>query len=276
MTPFRNSIFVALLASCTFVAQQCLAFSAHGSGSASSTARLFSIAAGADAQEDDDVPDVPNDLRCPLLMAPDDVMENPVVTADGHTYEETEIARWLESHDTSPKTNLPLANKTLIPNHLAREYCRQWPAKLEELRSAKELIADMVLQNAELSRELKIARARSEENLEKLEYFRSSLLLWLLRPSIFFLEQPLRRCVARLCTRRRGGRVTGASGGTEAVERNPVRRHRRRRCRGSGCAAKIVTAALEYAIFRYRFRIVAKQQCGCHCACFFLFQPGFC
>ena len=45
-----------------------------------------------------------------------EVMQDPVITADGHTYERAAIAHWLESRVTSPKTGLPLANTTLIPN----------------------------------------------------------------------------------------------------------------------------------------------------------------
>jgi hypothetical protein len=35
---------------------------------------------------------------------------------DGNTYEEKDINNWLQDHDTSPKTNLPLESKRLIPN----------------------------------------------------------------------------------------------------------------------------------------------------------------
>jgi hypothetical protein len=35
-------------------------------------------------------------------------MEDPVVAADGHTYERRAIEGWFEKHLTSPITNLPL------------------------------------------------------------------------------------------------------------------------------------------------------------------------
>ncbi len=45
------------------------------------------------------------------------LMRDPVVAADGHTYESAEIVQWLATSDKSPKTGLPLLNKTLTPNY---------------------------------------------------------------------------------------------------------------------------------------------------------------
>jgi TPR repeat protein len=42
-------------------------------------------------------------------------MVDPVIAADGNTYERKEITQWLASKNTSPKTNLPLEHKALIP-----------------------------------------------------------------------------------------------------------------------------------------------------------------
>merc|ERR1711998_224152 len=61
--------------------------------------------------------DVPEELCCPLTMEP---MLEPVVTADGHTYERAAIEAWLEQHDTSPLTNKHLEHRQLIPNLLVR------------------------------------------------------------------------------------------------------------------------------------------------------------
>jgi len=51
-------------------------------------------------------------------------MVDPVVTADGHTYERAAIEQWLRVHDTSPMTGQPLPSKTLSPDgcsHQRRE-----------------------------------------------------------------------------------------------------------------------------------------------------------
>ena len=69
---------------------------------------------------------LPQDFICPITQAP---MVDPCVCADGHSYERTAIAAWLETHDTSPKTNEPLAHKQLVPNTTLRNLIRsQVPA----------------------------------------------------------------------------------------------------------------------------------------------------
>lgn len=63
---------------------------------------------------DDEVTFVPPDhFICPITF---EVMQDPVICADGITYERAEITKWLEKHSTSPKTKDVLPNKTLIPN----------------------------------------------------------------------------------------------------------------------------------------------------------------
>lgn len=46
-----------------------------------------------------------------------DIMTNPVMTVDGHTYERSAIEQWFKENRTSPATLLPLHSKQLIPNH---------------------------------------------------------------------------------------------------------------------------------------------------------------
>lgn len=62
-------------------------------------------------------------FKCPISMA---IMNDPVIAADGHSYERIEIERWLQSNDTSPITNLRLAHKILIPNHALRNAIEQY------------------------------------------------------------------------------------------------------------------------------------------------------
>ena len=45
-------------------------------------------------------------------------MIDPVVAADGHTYERTAIARWLCTSNRSPLTGGILAHSELVPNYL--------------------------------------------------------------------------------------------------------------------------------------------------------------
>lgn len=57
---------------------------------------------------------IPDHFICPISL---EIMQDPVICSDGNTYERTEITRWLQSHDTSPKTNIELKNKNLITNY---------------------------------------------------------------------------------------------------------------------------------------------------------------
>ena len=66
------------------------------------------------------------ELICPISQ---EIMEDPVITADGHTYDRASISIWLQNHNTSPITGLPLRDKVLIPNislrYLIREYVQR-------------------------------------------------------------------------------------------------------------------------------------------------------
>ncbi len=52
---------------------------------------------------------------CPISGQP---MKEPVVAADGHTYEKKAITRWLRTSNISPLTGQDLPHKELIPNYL--------------------------------------------------------------------------------------------------------------------------------------------------------------
>lgn len=45
-----------------------------------------------------------------------DIMSEPVITADGQTYEKKAIECWLREHNTSPLTNMALPHTHLTPN----------------------------------------------------------------------------------------------------------------------------------------------------------------
>ena len=47
-------------------------------------------------------------------------MVDPVIAADGHTYERAAIAAWLQQHHTSPVTGAPLPHPRLVPNLLIK------------------------------------------------------------------------------------------------------------------------------------------------------------
>jgi len=56
-----------------------------------------------------------------------DVMRDPLIAADGFTYEADAIREWLDSgHRTSPMTNLELPHCDLLPNHALRSAIQEW------------------------------------------------------------------------------------------------------------------------------------------------------
>jgi hypothetical protein len=67
-------------------------------------------------------------LICPITL---EVMRDPVVAADGHSYERCAIEQWLEQARSaklwplSPLTLLPLRSTRLLPNIALRKACQQ-------------------------------------------------------------------------------------------------------------------------------------------------------
>ena len=67
--------------------------------------------------------DVPSAFLCPISLG---LMQDPVVAADGHSYERSYIARWLASKTVSPKNNTPLASAEGFSNYNLRAAIAQW------------------------------------------------------------------------------------------------------------------------------------------------------
>ena len=89
---------------------------ALGAGGLASSATLAAAASGA-RDRVRFTAEIPAEFRCPISQ---EIMEDPVTTADGHTYERREIFRWLCGHSTSPLTGSTLPNRTLTPAHALR------------------------------------------------------------------------------------------------------------------------------------------------------------
>ena len=65
----------------------------------------------------------PAPLVCPITS---ELMSDPVMTADGHSYERSAILKWLETHDTSPLTGAVLPSKSLKDNHALSAAVDEW------------------------------------------------------------------------------------------------------------------------------------------------------
>lgn len=64
---------------------------------------------------------------CPITL---EVMVDPVVAADGHSYERKAISRWIRGRGraTSPVTNLPLRSRDLRPNYALKQAIHEFTA----------------------------------------------------------------------------------------------------------------------------------------------------
>ncbi|EOD10418.1 hypothetical protein EMIHUDRAFT_60189, partial [Emiliania huxleyi CCMP1516] len=65
----------------------------------------------------------PADFICPITT---EVMSDPVMAADGHSYERKQIERWLATKSTSPMTGETLQHTHTFPNHALRRQIREW------------------------------------------------------------------------------------------------------------------------------------------------------
>ena len=74
---------------------------------------------------------MPEEFECPITM---EVMVDPVMAGDGHTYERAAIVEWLEGNLTSPKTNEKLESKMVIPNHALKAMIGDWRAEQRKVR----------------------------------------------------------------------------------------------------------------------------------------------
>ena len=66
---------------------------------------------------------IPNEYLCPITLS---LMKDPVLAADGHSYERTAISKWLQKHDTSPKNGNKLEHLNLTPNHAIRSLIEEF------------------------------------------------------------------------------------------------------------------------------------------------------
>ncbi|KAK9830341.1 hypothetical protein WJX72_011142 [[Myrmecia] bisecta] len=65
-------------------------------------------------------------MECPITQ---DIMSDPVIAEDGHTYERAAIEEWFKTHDTLPMTNAVVTSKVLIPNISMRRLVEDYRAQ---------------------------------------------------------------------------------------------------------------------------------------------------
>ncbi|GMH39139.1 hypothetical protein BSKO_07037 [Bryopsis sp. KO-2023] len=73
---------------------------------------------------------IPRHLLCPITH---ELLEDPVVAADGHTYERSAITAWFRNKNTSPMTNQKLTNLKICPNRLVASMVQEFKTKLGDI-----------------------------------------------------------------------------------------------------------------------------------------------
>eukprot|EP01132_Coremiostelium_polycephalum_P003032 gene3032-3791_t len=90
---------------------------------------------GGMVREEDEEETIPNECFCPITQ---EIMEDPVIAQDGHSYERSAIAYWLNlGHRTSPKTGARLLSTELTPNHTMRSLIQDLKAQMPVLARHK-------------------------------------------------------------------------------------------------------------------------------------------
>jgi hypothetical protein len=64
------------------------------------------------------LPKVPRSFICPLTM---EIIYDPVLDAEGNTYERSALLQWLKEHRTSPISRQPLNARMIVPNNALRD-----------------------------------------------------------------------------------------------------------------------------------------------------------
>jgi len=95
-------------------------------------------------------------LVCPISLQ---LMVDPVIAADGHTYERANIEKWLSLKSTSPMTNLPLNPKVLIPNLALKKLATQRKQITQTLQKYITRIKELEKQSNMLERDIKTLKA---------------------------------------------------------------------------------------------------------------------
>lgn len=93
---------------------------------------------------------VPAEFECPITS---EVMEDPVILADGRSYERHAILKWLETSSKSPMTGAVLEHKMVTPNTNLKALIQDWQeSHVVEAAAREEQTALQEMPRAELAR----------------------------------------------------------------------------------------------------------------------------
>jgi len=66
---------------------------------------------------------IPPEFRCPLSL---DIMIDPVILSDGHSYERKYITQWIQQNPVSPITKQPISEQEIKPNVDLKQKIQNW------------------------------------------------------------------------------------------------------------------------------------------------------
>jgi ankyrin repeat protein len=143
-TPSASSSFSSSSSSSSSTAPTSASSSSFQSPSAGIAATNQAYLAPLPADEEEIFPNqalpsnvsIPEQLRCSITQL---IMVDPVIAADNQTYEREAIEEWLENHNTSPLTNVQLANKNLNENLFARSFIDGFLTSNPQLKGSDEV-----------------------------------------------------------------------------------------------------------------------------------------
>lgn len=76
---------------------------------------------------------VPEEFFCPISL---EIMQEPVVTTSGHSYERSAIERFLKSREEDPLTRHPCSVRDLRPNYSLKTAIESWKRNRDSMRVA--------------------------------------------------------------------------------------------------------------------------------------------
>jgi len=125
--------------------------------------------------------DIPNYFKCPITK---ELMDNPVIAADGFTYDKSAIEKWLSKKNISPVTGQILQNTTLHENklfkglvdtfqHYRNKYFTLKTKSVKQDPSTKK-IGEKIIQKTLLKKEdITLSKELYQKSLE--HYYKSTL-----------------------------------------------------------------------------------------------------
>ena len=97
--------------------------------------------------------EIPHEFLCPITR---DLMINPYIAEDGHSYQKEAIVEWFKKSNRSPITNLDV-DTTIIKNIQLKQLISKW---IEENKAPKDLICANCIQSFSILRKCENCRVR--------------------------------------------------------------------------------------------------------------------